>query len=606
MLDADDPQNAVFLSDPDSLRRQDAPNNWQGWDSTSAETTFTRYQNLTPGKSYLFAVTGFDEAGDYDPVFRRDKNVLHIRVQLEETGGPDLLVQAPGLFQFSEGGWADDPASAIRCEVAAGRPLRVRLVAQPTGGLDLLGHRWVLDPVDPDDETPRAGPDDFAHWSPWTSEPVIDLGVQGGASFKRSVHRLYFQVRTGHGGCNGFEGDFVSKGLFEYVVVRATMNRELLIVDDTRLQVDRHDPNDGALLPYTGPWPSATELDTFLYARGGVPWHGTFNPPAGVLSSPGLFAGFAFDTLGTRGLRTGFGVTEPINSSRLDGTVPLSVLADYRHVIWLTDPLATVFSSPVDDPLSPMSTLRHMSSARERNVLSTYSDMGGKLWLVGATATAACMPWDRTQNNSPVPRFSASQGELSEGRMPWDAVHLRSEVARASGTTVTRSLGRFSADPGLFGPLPTALDRRNVTFDPLPPTRFSVSQFNVNSFFVETISLPNSIIEDLDPDPEFGLIASTLDSIYSASGNTVPGTLPAMALYHGSDNGQVLWSGFDIWSFKRADCAAIVNWVLQDLWGLTPSPQPNQPTAAPRSGRRTATVVPDRRVTVPAARPVSR
>jgi hypothetical protein len=29
-----------------------------------------------------------------------------------------------------------------------------------------------------------------------------------------------------------------------------------------------------------------------------------------------------------------------------------------------------------------------------------------------------------------------------------------------------------------------------------------------------------------------------------------------------------MFSGFDIWSFTRSDCQALVDFVLQDVWGL--------------------------------------
>jgi len=57
----------------------------------------------------------------------------------------------------------------------------------------------------------------------------------------------------------------------------------------SQLQKDRINAATGCLLNYTQAWPSATELDTFLYARGGVPWRCTISPPSGVLSTPGLF-----------------------------------------------------------------------------------------------------------------------------------------------------------------------------------------------------------------------------------------------------------------------------------------------------------------------------
>ena len=50
-------------------------------------------------------------------------------------------------------------------------------------------------------------------------------------------------------------------------------------------------------------WPAKTELDTFLFARGGVRWR--YYQPATQLSPPGVFNGYDFDTLGTRTLANG-------------------------------------------------------------------------------------------------------------------------------------------------------------------------------------------------------------------------------------------------------------------------------------------------------------
>ena len=61
------------------LRRQ----NFAGWDSTSTETTFAQFTNLTPssgGGSYLlFIVVGFDEAGAYSADWSLD-NMLRVLV----------------------------------------------------------------------------------------------------------------------------------------------------------------------------------------------------------------------------------------------------------------------------------------------------------------------------------------------------------------------------------------------------------------------------------------------------------------------------------------------------------------------------------------------
>ena len=68
MLDLSDLDNQIFRANPDSLRRREAATNWAGWDSTAADTQFVQFTNLTPRRSYMFVLIGFDEAGAYSPL----------------------------------------------------------------------------------------------------------------------------------------------------------------------------------------------------------------------------------------------------------------------------------------------------------------------------------------------------------------------------------------------------------------------------------------------------------------------------------------------------------------------------------------------------------
>ena len=79
------------LTYPDSLRRFYAPD-FVGWTSVSGETTSFEYRGLNPGTQYLFVVTGFDEAGDYDPIFSANKNMLKFNVTFAGTSGPPLTM----------------------------------------------------------------------------------------------------------------------------------------------------------------------------------------------------------------------------------------------------------------------------------------------------------------------------------------------------------------------------------------------------------------------------------------------------------------------------------------------------------------------------------
>ena len=576
LLDLDDPANLTFLVDPDSLRRVAVATGWAGWDSTSADTEHVTYTNLVPGKSYLFTVTGWDEAGDYDPVFSLNKNMLQFTVNFPQSAGPRITVIGPAFnFMYQSGGWFIDPTRIIHSEVAAGEPVEFQWSAIPTPGQTVAGYRWVLDPVDVHDDTPRGGPGDVRHWSELGPGTSVSLGPYSPAGFKREEHTLYIEARGSTSDCGPADSYLPSLAIVHFVVVKPTFDRDLLIVDDTRLEVDKYSgacPNT-----YTLKWPSAAELDTFLYARGGVPWRCTKNPTSGVTSVPGILAGYAFDTLGTRGVLSGR--REPAYPGfEQSQVIPLSVLANYRHVLWLTDAAGALNSDPVESAVNPITGMRFMSPYV--NVLSTYMKMGGKLWLAGGgTATASLKPFDRlTNNGGGVTRFSSLPqfNEIFPGAMVWEAPHLRSEISVANALQGTRALGRFESAPGAYGALPATLDSRTPTSDPLPPTRTSSQGglFYVSVRAAEFLTQPNVIIEGGE---------SVLDSLYVVQGSGVPiGTgNVAMTVYHGANGGQCVWTGFDLWSFQRTECIQLVDGVLQGIWGLPRDPVMRGPASVP-------------------------
>ena len=96
-----------------------------------------------------------------------------------------------------------DPQSWIHMEVGPAQPLEFNVSALSGSGQTVSGYRWVLDPVDYRNETPRSGPTDLQHWSALDLEggaislpPFADVGV------KRREHLLYVEARRGFGGCN--------------------------------------------------------------------------------------------------------------------------------------------------------------------------------------------------------------------------------------------------------------------------------------------------------------------------------------------------------------------------------------------------------------------
>ena len=90
------------------------------------------------------------------------------RFQVSFTGyaGPSLTVFGPG-FQREFVGYF--PATHVDLEVAAGQSVPFHWLAEAGGtchGIDVRSYRWVLDPEDLSDETPRTDEaTDLKHWS---------------------------------------------------------------------------------------------------------------------------------------------------------------------------------------------------------------------------------------------------------------------------------------------------------------------------------------------------------------------------------------------------------------------------------------------------------
>ena len=165
-------------------------------------------------------------------------------------------------------------------------------------------------------------------------------------------HWLYVDATDNNG--------YASLAVAYFKLVVPTFEHDLLVVVDTRFEVDRV-MTTGCLDWYKDRWPSTTELDTFLFARGGFPWRCTQEPQSGVSSVAGVFAGYSFDTLGTR-----LGLENP------GAGVLLSTLGLYKNVVWLAD----VSSAEVRDPLPlsgpPISVLRYTSSPGRASALAAY------------------------------------------------------------------------------------------------------------------------------------------------------------------------------------------------------------------------------------------
>ena len=569
-----------MLSDPDSLRRREARTGFADWDSTGADTTVARYTNLAPKSEWLFVVVAIDEAGAYSPVFSPDENMLHMVVSTASENGPLIHVFNEFVdFTYDSGGYTADPLRWVRLEAPFGTTLRFNWDARASAGATIQDYRWCLDIPNLTDDTPRGDEDnDYVHWSQrsafMNSCTLRDLS--------EGLHLLYIEARDNNG--------FASLGVVAITVVKARFEHDLLVVDDTRYEVDKQ-ASTGCLGPYTTRWPTATELDTFLYARGGVPWRCTADPAAAPLSVPGVLSGYAYDTLGTR---RGFEI--PTAGARL------ADIGHYRHVIWMVDGLGAGNLDPTS-PVAPSTVLRYMSAPGHASTLAAYTLAGGRVWLCGGgTATASLVDFNRRRNDTDAPVFSNVEGELVSGRVLYDGAHWRSalQVARRAATVRRAARAEQMASrpwshpdawggPEVHSPdylrLPAEMRRRDPATDPLPPTRGTrqPSLYYLEQFALEYLIEPNLVIEDTDPDPDAFHFESVLDTLMEAESFALPRSpAPVMTRYHGHEANQFVFTGFAPWDFRRDDCIQLFDFVLQELWRL-PRQAVDRGNAGPRA-----------------------
>jgi len=575
--------SSVARTNPDSVRRYYAARDWAGWDSARGRVTSTVLRNLTAGREYVFVISCFDECGNYDPFFNFNKNMLYLRVTTAGPGAPTITV----YNQYIHYTYSGAPYTP-QLEIPAGQPITFNWSATPVPGTEMTGYRWALDLRCMDDEARRAEEDARSRcWSRWS---ITNTSATVGPFAGGETHLLHIAARNSMGCEDGPAG--ISLAVLRLTAIQPTFERELLVVDDTRLTLDRVAPGTSCDAPVNRPisrWPSAAELDTFLYARGGVPWRCY---PAGTMSTPGIFTGYSFDTLGTR-LGTN------------DLTIPLSRLSQYRHVIWLVDGTGAYNNESGTNLAFATTSMRYMNQIGRANTLAAYISHGGRVWLAGGgVATASLINFDKAINNTqqpmPFPTWSFANGELVPGRFIYDQAHWRSEMKQVRATVrIRRHLGRFESNPAIYQFLPLEMQAKTSATDPFPPNRVNFADFYQTQFDIEFLSAPNAILEDQDPSPAEDF-QSTLDTLYRATGAVLPAVpppglqvWPVMTYYrgptagyspaipeagvHGFDNPPLILTGFNIWSFRRSQCAELVDFVLQRLWGMTregPGPAP--------------------------------
>ncbi len=587
----------------DSLRRFYAPT-FAGWDSTTSDSTFATFTNLVPESRYLLVIVGFDEAGAYSPIFNRNSNMLQMLVTFAGNSGPTLTIFNEFFnYTYVSGGYNLDPSRYINLEVPAKQVVRFNWSAEAPNGSRMKQYRWALDISNLDDQTPRTDErTDTAHWSQFG---LANTSASVGPFFTDKTHIFFIEAED----VNGLK----SLGIVSFRVVVPTFNNDLLIVNDTRKLPDNTlSPDDLAYplrpdslqAPPSG-WPSRAELDTFLFARGGVRWRMT---PDGTLSQPGVFAGYRYDTVYTAAGGT-------------NGFVTLDTLGRYKHVVWITDPGA---AAGINSVLG-FGVLRQMSERGRANTLAAYVTLGGYLWMVGSTMQATLLPWNVSNNDRDSPpdvlKFSITPtpgrpAELGAGKMLYDQAHWRTDAWAFSSITAfphksVRAVGGYPtrSDPrwGVvrapdYSQLPPRMGRKNRVDDVTPPFR-SLSSFlsagNIaNLEFLTAASattvFQNAILEDTSNDPDNPHLVSMLDTLMIAPLSFNPTTTfplenedlsqggrfyhsyPVMTYYHGLDNPPFVMTGFDLWTYTRRDIVKVIDFVLQQVWGL-----PKEPIVAP-------------------------
>ena len=537
----------TLLVNPDSLRRKYAPS-FANWDSVGGDTTAVDIRDLVPNRKYVVAVVAFDEVGAYSPVMNLDVNLLYFTVGFAGLLGPKFTVFNESFYyQFTSGGFSLDPATFIRTEAAAGRPVRFNWFATTNSGSFVSGYRWMMD-GNINDETPRQNEaTETARWSRWGAQTTgVDLPAFNPSGTSES-HTLYIEAKDNI--------EQISLAVVQFTVVKAIFDKELLIVDDTRFLGDRPVPG-GCVAAPAGVWPTSAELDTFFFARGGKTWRCY---PAGTLSPTGIFQGYAYDTLGTRFL--------------LNGTLTLTQLSRYKHVVWYTDQKSARNINEPNVTVDPMSELRWLTIPGRTNPVATWVSQGGQLWMFGGgIATALQINWEKAGTPSDV--FASSDGELVPGRFMYDVFRWRSEIQ-------AKSLAQAQKPPHPIGRGPDALDysslpdylfEKSADTDPIAvyaPNRGNPSNFYQVSHVGEGLTKSNMVEEDIDPSPDGVQMGSVLDTVYMSVGGQMGSERPIMTVWHGGQNGQVhIFSGFQLWYWRRESQIAIVDWVLQKAWGL--------------------------------------
>jgi hypothetical protein len=265
----------------------------------------------------------------------------------------------------------------------------------------------------------------------------------------------------------------------------------------------------------------------------------------------------------------------------------------------MVDVHGSEYTREASDQLLPTTTLRYMSQPNRQNSLATWVRQGGKLWALGSGfGNATNTPWNNINNDEGETRVYSSSGfrpELISGRFMYDLAHWRSEfrVQQVEFPAITSAPFPIGGSPRApdYALLPSQLAFRAPATDPIWPFRSHYDYYPLPAVCsIEYLSQPNHILEDKNPSPRHQDEVQALDTLMVVTGPGLPDpgpnpavdriVNPVMTYYYGLDCGPVVFSGFDLWSWSRADCVRLVDAVLHGIWGLSRQSDAGGPRAA--------------------------
>jgi hypothetical protein len=339
-----------------------------------------------------------------------NENMLRLECNPAATLGPRIHVFNSYLdFTYDSGGYTVDELRWIRLDAPASQPIPFNWEAFTSAGAHIERYRWGVDLASVADDTPRSDEvHDYSHWSRGGAleQSCTLVGLSPG------LHLLYIEAKDNNG--------YASLGIVAVTLVVPTFANDLLVVDDTRFEVDKF-LAPGRLDTYKGRWPSATELDTFLFARGGFPWRSTQDGSPDLRSPAGVFAGYAYDTLGTR---LGREFPSLGGAARRHRQVQARGVDGGRHRLELPGRARRASGDRAPYACSP----------GRASALGAYVQAGGSVWLMGGGAgTASIVGFNSNRKRRPQWQvYSNQQGELVPGRLMFDGAHWRSSFSATS------------------------------------------------------------------------------------------------------------------------------------------------------------------------------